>query len=82
MQLGKLWLATTSWYSHTVAASESSRQLRRAGGRWANHALATALRVWLAWRAQVAEASGGRVGYLHMADMEESGYEDFARGFA
>ena len=34
------------------------------------------------WRAQVAEASGGRVGYLHMADMEESGYEDFARGFA
>ena len=30
-------------------------------------------------RRAVHEKSGGRCGYLHMADMEERGYEDFAR---
>ena len=32
-------------------------------------------------RRAVHEKSGGRCGYLHMADMEEGGYEDFSRDY-
>ena len=33
------------------------------------------------YKRQVHEKSGGRCGYLHMADMEEGGYEDFSRDY-
>ena len=33
-------------------------------------------------RGEVARRCGGRAGYVHMGDMEESGFEDFSRDFA